>query len=175
MRIRVADGEDREEIYRVHWSAFGEDERDLVAKLAVDLLKEEGTPPVVSLVAEADDKVVGHTAFSPVAIEGESWHGYILAPLGIMPEYQNRGIASQLVEDGMQRLSEMGADIVFVYGDPKYYGRFGFSAEVGKRYVPPYQLQYPFGWQAVALKDITAGNSPSSLVCVTSLCNPALW
>ena len=47
----------------------------------------------------------------------------------------------------------MGVNVVFVYGDPKYYGKFGFSAEVASAYSPPYELQYPFGWQAVALNN----------------------
>ena len=47
----------------------------------------------------------------------------------------------------------MGVDILFVYGDPKYYSRFGFSADAAVRYIPPYRLQYPFGWQGIALKE----------------------
>jgi GNAT superfamily N-acetyltransferase len=73
------------------------------------------------LVAETEGIVVGHVAFSPVTIDNnENFQGYILAPLGVKPDYQNRRIGSKLIESGMQQLSRMGVDILFVYGDPKY-------------------------------------------------------
>jgi putative acetyltransferase len=167
---------DRDDVRSVHLSAFPEDERETVAQLAVDLLSEETTPPTLSLVAETEDAVVGHVAFSPVTTgSDEHFRGYILAPLGVKPDYQNRGIGSRLVESGMQRLSEMGVGILFVYGDPKYYGRFRFSVDAAEPYIPPYRLQYPSGWQAIALKECSTGTSAVKIACVASLCDPVLW
>lgn len=157
-------------------SAFPEGEREIVAELAINLLSEETTPQTISLVAETEGAVVGHVSFSPVTIDtNENCQGYILAPLGVKPDYQNRRIGSQLIESGMQRLSTMGVNILFVYGDPKYYGRFGFSADAAVRYVPPYRLQYPFGWQGIAFKKCSTERSAVKITCVTSLCDPALW
>ena len=176
MNIRTATHLDRDAIHRVHWSAFAEDERALVSKLAIDLLLEGTSPKIISLVAEMDDDVVGHVAFSPVSIENDqTFQGSILGPLGIIPEHQKRGIGSKLLETGMQQVSSMGADILFVYGDPKYYGRFGFRADVAEQYIPPYEIQYPFGWQAVTLNESQAKASPVDLVFVSALNNPALW
>ena len=82
MHIRIATKIDRDDIHNVHWSAFAEDERETVSKLAVNLLSEETTPQTISLVAESDGVVVGHVAFSPVAIDNnEKFQGYILALL----------------------------------------------------------------------------------------------
>ncbi len=75
----------------------------------------------------------------------------------------------------MQQLSNMGVNILFVYGGPKYYSRFGFSADAAARYTPPYRLQYPFGWQAIALNECSIEEAPIKIACVTSLCNPELW
>ena len=33
--------------------------------------------------------------------------------------------------------SEMGVNVLFVYGDPKYYGKFGFNADLASGYSPP--------------------------------------
>ena len=65
--------------------------------------------------------------------------------------------------------------VVFVYGDPKYYGKFGFEVDAASRYTPPYKLQYPFGWQAVTLNDAGLAKSSAKVSCVASLCDPELW
>jgi putative acetyltransferase len=128
MHIRAATRLDRDGVSGVYFRAFSEDEREMVCKLAVDLLSEETTPETISLVAEVEGAVVGHIAFSPVTIDDTGKpRGYILAPLAVQPDHQKRRIGSGLVENGMQQLKEMGVNILFVYGDPKYYGRFGFT------------------------------------------------
>jgi len=176
MPIRLATTLDRDDIHNVHWSAFAEGERETVSKLAVNLLTEESTPQTISLVAETEGIIVGHVAFSPVAIDNnEGIQGYILAPLGVRPDHQKCRIGSKLIGSGMQQLSISGVDILFVYGDPGYYSKFGFSVDAAECYIPPYKLQYPFGWQAVVLNEFSTGKSPGQIACVTSLCDPALW
>ncbi len=176
MHIRTATSLDRDDVRDVHLAAFDQGERDIVSKLATDLLSEETTPQTISLVAESQGDVVGHVAFSPVTIgTGENSQGYILAPLAVKPDHQKRRIGSKLIEIGTQQLSEMGVHILFVYGDPAYYSRFGFSADAAAGYTPPYTLQYPFGWLGIALKERSTETSPIKITCVTSLCDPELW
>ena len=176
MNLRRATTLDRDDVQNVHLCAFPESEKEIVSKLAVNLLSEETTPETISYVAEIEGAVVGHVAFSPVAIKSnQKVQGYILAPLGVTPEYQKRRIGSKLIESGVQQLLVKGVNILFVYGDPKYYGRFGFSADAADRYTPPYRLQYPFGWQAITLNDCRIEKSSIKIACVTSLCAPELW
>ena len=176
MRIRIATSQDCDEVREVHLGAFPEGEREMVSKLAVSLLSEATTPPTISFVAESDGVVVGHVAFSPVTSDSkEKFQGYILAPLGVKPDFQKRGIGSLLIESGRQKLKKAGAHLLFVYGDPQYYSRFGFLAETADRYTPPYTLQYPFGWQACALNENNPTKTHSKIVCVNSLCDPELW
>ena len=96
------------------------------------------------------DEIVGHVAFSPV-FDGASRTciGYILAPLAVNPAHHKTGIGSMLVKAGMNQLSDAGVDLFFVYGDPKFYERFGFEANTALRFMPPYALAYPFGWLAL--------------------------
>ena len=176
MSIRIATGLDRDDVRDVHLCAFPEGEREIVSKLAINLLSERTTPQTISLVAETEGAVVGHVAFSPVTIDNnENLQGYILAPLGVKPDYQKHRIGSKLIESGMQQLLKMGVNILFVYGDPEYYSKFGFSADVADRYTPPYKLQYPFGWQATVLNECNIAESSANIACVTSLCDPELW
>lgn len=176
MNIRRAISQDRDDVQRVHLCAFPEGENEIVSKLAIDLLSAKKTLQTISLVAETDGAIVGHIAFSPVTIDNhENFLSYILAPLGVKPEYQKQRIGSKLIEYGMQQLSIMGVNVVFVYGDPNYYGRFGFSAEAAQHFTPPYPLQYPFGWQSIVLNEYEIEKPPVAISCVTSLCDPKLW
>lgn len=117
MKIRIAKKADRDDVRNIHLSAFPKGERNLIATLAVDLLSLETPPGTLSLLAESGGSAIGHVAFSPVTFEdSENVHGYILAPLAVKPTHQKRGIGSALVEDGIRRLSKMGAGIFFNYG-----------------------------------------------------------
>lgn len=79
------------------------------------------------------------------------------------------------IQEGPRRLSEKDAVILFVYGDPDYYGRFGFRADIAKPFLPPYELKYPFGWQGILLADRQPACTSATIRCVPSLCDPALW
>ncbi len=81
----------------------------------------------LSLVAEADGRVVGHIAFSPVTISDGSSNWYGLGPLSVLPQYQRRGIGSALVQEGLSRLKDLGARGCCLVGHPEYYTRFGFQ------------------------------------------------
>jgi putative acetyltransferase len=176
MKIRTATRGDADAIRELYLSAFAEDERDLVAQLAVELLFAEAAPPVLSLVSEDGGIVVGHVAFSPVTISGtRELLGHMLAPLAVSPSHQKQGIGSQLVKSGIGRLSELGPGILLVYGDPMFYGRFGFGVDAAEGFTPPFDLRYPFGWQGMALRDQNARTSTVKISCVAPFSNPALW
>ena len=176
MLIRTATDSDRDAILNIHLLAFPESENDIVAKLAIDLLDERSTPATLSLVAETDGAVVGHVAFSPVKIVGnDHLLAYTLAPLAVRPDYQKQRIGTQLIESGKQTLINKGTHLLFVYGDPDYYGRFGFNTQDAEHYLPQYKLQYPFGWQAVVLNRLPGKEQPGQIVCVAPLDNPDLW
>jgi len=175
-RIRLASRQDLEAIRNVHLLAFPEGEGQVVAELAVSLLAEKATPETIALVAQDGSGIVGHIAFSPVTAKAEkNWLGYILAPLGVKPLHQKGGIGKNLVESGIVRLTEKPVNAIFVYGDPSYYGRYGFSTDAATKYLPPYRLQYPSGWQAIVLNQGGADEKALKLSCVSSLCDPALW
>jgi putative acetyltransferase len=177
MRIRAATSQDSEAIRNIHLRAFSADERWKIATLAVNLLLAETTPETISLIAEADGAAVGCIAFSPASIaDNTSWSGYILAPLAVKPECQRRRIGAKLIKSGMERLAQLGAELVFVYGDPNYYSRFGFTSDAASRYAPPYALQYPFAWQAIVLHGASrAADAAVPISCAAPLRDPELW
>ena len=50
-----------------------------------------------------------------------------LGPMAVLPDHQNRGIGSRLVEEGLVRCGALGTEAVFVLGHADYYPRFGFE------------------------------------------------
>jgi putative acetyltransferase len=82
----------------------------------------------LSLVAEVEGRVVGHIAFSPVAISDGSQNWYGLGPVSVLPEYQRHGIGRALIQEGLSLLKGLGAQGCCLVGDPGYYRRFGFRS-----------------------------------------------
>jgi len=81
----------------------------------------------ISLVAEIENEIVGHIAFSPVSISDGSidWHG--LGPISVLPRLHKQGIGKSLVHEGLSLLRILGSKGCVLVGDPNYYKRFGFK------------------------------------------------
>jgi putative acetyltransferase len=92
----------------------------------VDDLRAEGDL-LFSLVAEVDDRLVGHIGFSPVATAPCLIRVVQLSPLAVAEPVRRQGIGAELVRTGIDRCRSMGLDAVVVLGDPHYYQRFGFD------------------------------------------------
>ena len=175
MQIREATIDDAENIKNVHLQAFDNSEAQMVSDLAVNLLNEDHPVKIISLVAIKNNEIVGHTAFSPVFFESTNEHfGYILAPLAVSPKFQKNKIGYSLVKYGLDTISNTGSFIVFVYGDPQYYSRFGFKTDLAKNFTPQHYLQYPEGWHALKLNSAVFPEG-GTIACVDSLNNPDLW
>jgi putative acetyltransferase len=81
----------------------------------------------ISLVAEVDGRVIGHIAFSPVAISDGTRNWYRLGPVSVLPEYQQQGIGKALIQEGLSRLKDKNAQGCCLIGHPDYYRKFGFK------------------------------------------------
>lgn len=81
----------------------------------------------LSLVAEIDGRVVGHIAFSPVALSDGTKDWYGLGPVSVLPKYQKQGIGKALINEGLSRLKRIGGQGCALVGEPNYYKAFGFK------------------------------------------------
>jgi putative acetyltransferase len=88
----------------------------------------------VSLVAEMDGRVIGHIAFSPVAISDGTANWYGLGPVSVLPACQRQGIGKALIQEGLLCLKEMHAQGCCLVGHPDYYRKFGFTNVPGLVY-----------------------------------------
>lgn len=126
--IRAESPADAAAVRAAHKAAFP---TDTEARL-VDAIRANGNDRV-SLVAEAQGRIVGHVLFSPVEVEGSEGIG--LAPVAVMPGFQRQGIGAALVKAGIAACRELGVRFIVVLGAPRYYRRFGFRpTHLGNEY-----------------------------------------
>ena len=81
----------------------------------------------LSLVAEIEEQIVGHIAFSPIEITDGTSEWYGLGPVSVLPDYQRQGIGKALINEGLSLLNNMGAQGCALVGPPDYYKKFGFK------------------------------------------------
>ena len=67
----------------------------------------------------------GHIMYSPITIDARVT-GAALA-YGVLPEYQRKGVGSELVKRKNERLKQDGCPFIIVLGHAEYYPRFGFT------------------------------------------------
>jgi putative acetyltransferase len=130
---------DARAIHALHRAAFGGAiEADLV-----DALRREGSV-VLSLVAEENERIVGHVLYSRVEIEvgAAVMPALALAPLAVEPARQRNDIGTRLVQEAHRQLAAQAEEMVFVVGDPHYYDRFGFSVAAAVPFETPYDGAY---------------------------------
>lgn len=129
--IRPETAADHGEIRKANKKAFGGKSE---SKLVDAVRESEFFVPGLSLVAELGGKVVGHILFTPVRIVdgGKETPALALAPMCVLPDFQNRGIGSLLVRRGLEECARQGHALVVVLGHPGFYPRFGF-APAGER------------------------------------------
>ena len=108
----------------------------------IDRLRRDGDLSLSLVAIEQNAHIVGHVAFSPVAIADAEGKWYGLGPISVHPDFQGLGIGSKLLQTGLERLKEMKATGCVVIGDPEWYQRFGFKShgtllygEVPSKYV----------------------------------------
>jgi putative acetyltransferase len=73
--------------------------------------------------------------------------------MAVLPEYQRRGIGSQLVKAGLDACRAAGYDIIVVLGHPTYYPRFGFVVASTRGLT----CEYPVPAEAFMVVELRAG------------------
>jgi putative acetyltransferase len=125
-QLRPETQADHNTIYDLTQQAFAPmpysdgDEQDLINKL-----RDHGAL-ALSLVAQMDDRIVGHVAFSPAFAADGIPNWFALGPVSVLPELQGQGIGGLLIREGIKRLVEQNAAGITLVGNPNYYRRFGF-------------------------------------------------
>jgi putative acetyltransferase len=147
--IRGESQEDGEAIRALLNSAFGGSaESSLVDRLR------ESKELVLGLAAEADGQIVGYIALSALKSPERA---LALAPVGGVPSHQRRGVGGKLIEEALKLARAEGWRMIFVLGEPEYYGRFGFTTQCAARFDCEYAGPY---FHALQLTEDSAAADP---------------
>lgn len=127
VEIRQETDRDIEEVYNINMFAFGrENESKLINRLRVgpSFISE------LSLVAISNDKLIGHILFTKIELDYLDDLKIVtlaLAPMAVLPSYQNKGVGSQLILSGLSIAKQLCYESVIVLGHRYYYPKFGFE------------------------------------------------
>ena len=104
--------------------------------------------PALSFVAHDGDLLVGYICYTKAMIQsadGINHPALCMGPISVLPSHQKTGIGGKMIRHSLEAAKALGHTIVCLYGDPRYYSRFGF------RCAERYDIQTADGFWAVAL------------------------
>ncbi len=105
----------------------------------------------LDFVAELNGKLVGNIVYTHgklINATGETYKVISFGPVSVLPTYQRQGIGSALIKYSLDKAKYLGFTAVLIYGNPRYYNRFGF------RCAERYDITNSEGKFAVALMAI---------------------
>lgn len=174
MRIVEATAADLSDVLTVERLAFG---GEVEAGLVADLLADPTAQPLLSLLARAEGRPVGHILFTAVRLEGAAsgLRLAILAPLAVVPDAQRKGIGGRLIEHGIRLLGEAGVSLVLVLGHPGYYPRHGFQPAGRYGLRAPYPVSQESAWMVRPIILNVLGRVQGRIACADALDRLEYW
>ena len=94
-----------------------------------NLRKSSDFIPELDFVAEKKGQIVAQIAYSRGTIkgkQGEDKEVITFGPVSVLPAFQKQGIGSALIIYTISLARDMDYPAICIYGDPRYYSRFGF-------------------------------------------------
>lgn len=85
--------------------------------------------PSLDLVALSENKIIGHiiiTKANVADIHNKEHQVLCVGPISVLPEFQNKGIGTKLINESIAIAKESGYSVMILFGHPDYYHRFGF-------------------------------------------------
>lgn len=116
------------------------------------LRNSESFIPELSLIAKANTQIVGYILLSKIQIGKHT--ELALAPLSVLPEFQNQGIGKALIHKAHDIAKTLGFNCIVLLGDPKYYGKFGYQKARDFNIIAPFDVPDEY-YQVLFLTDKT--------------------
>ena len=85
--------------------------------------------PDLDLIVELDGRLIGNIVYTNATIinnAGKINKVISFGPISVLPAYQSQGVGSTLIRYSLDKARSLGFTAVCIYGDPRYYSRFGF-------------------------------------------------
>ena len=135
--IRDVQDRDRDTILALVRAAFTDVTRDgsEEVQIVLETWERNAVATGLDLVAHDGELIIGHVLGDVGDLGG---HPIVaIAPLAVEPGHQGTGVGTALMQELLRRAEQAGWPVVFVLGDPRYYGRFGFEPS------GPLDITYP--------------------------------
>jgi putative acetyltransferase len=147
IEVRAQLPADAAEVHAVVAEAFDD---ETVAGLWEDLAEQ---PRAASYVALVGGAIVGHVGLSWGWVDARERlvDVIVLSPLSVSPEHQRHGVGRALVARAIEAADAAGSPVLFLEGDPDYYGRLGFEPAAQHGFTPPSPRVPLPGFQCVLL------------------------
>ena len=85
--------------------------------------------PELDFIAVVNGKLVGNIVYcKSIVTDSAGFRNEVITfgPISVLPSYQKQGVGSALIIHSIMIAKSMGFSAVLIYGDPRYYRRFGF-------------------------------------------------
>jgi putative acetyltransferase len=153
----------------------GEDEGRLIGVLVRDLLADTPAADIHVFRAEENGQVIAAAVFTRLRFLDDRRLVVLLSPVAVVPHRQRQGVGRNLLAHALKILGSEGVEVAVTYGDPRYYGRLGFTHLSEEQARPPLPLSMPHGWLG---RSLTPGPMPrlqGASTCVAALNRADIW
>jgi predicted N-acetyltransferase YhbS len=158
----------------VFTASEGEEEGCLIGKLASSLSSNIDNEEIICFGAFEEASLVGSIFFTRLRFNGP-FQVYMLAPVAVSTEHQEKGLGQTLIHFGLNELKQRSVAVVVTYGDPSFYSKVGFQALSEAVIQAPQKLSMPFGWLGQSLTEAPIPTLKDRPSCVEAFNNPVYW
>ena len=102
----------------------GLEEGALIGHLVSELLSTTDKEDLMGYICVAEGKAVAGVFLSRIWLSSGK-RAFILSPVAVSSKEQQKGVGQRLIRYAIERLQEQAVELLFTYGDPNYYSRFG--------------------------------------------------
>jgi len=129
--IRQEKQSDFQDVFSVIEKAFKDDplSDDSEQFLVERLRKSTAFIPELSLIAELNNKIIGHILLTRIQIKNDKIinDSLALAPVSVNLRWQNQGVGSKLIIRAHEIAKGLGYQSIVLLGHENYYPKFGYE------------------------------------------------
>ncbi len=178
MKLSIYRPSNIEEIKQLFTQTFsdseGQSEGLIIGNLTYDLMLNTHTHELYGFIAIENEHIIGSIFFSKLTFE-HNINAFLLAPVAVRTNYQGKGVGQKLINFGLNALKDNGVELIFTYGDPKFYSKVGFNLVSETLVKAPLKLTYPEGWLGQSLLNDTIETISGHSYCVEAFNKAEYW
>lgn len=168
----------KHQIQNLFKNVFTESENEehgsIVSHLVGDIITLTDDQDIYGFIAKNEKELIASIFFTRLHFE-ENIETFILSPVAVKTNFQNKGIGKNIINFGIKKLKQQGIGSLFTYGDPNFYAKVGFKHVNDKIIQAPYPLSQPHGWLYQSLNDDKIKSLTGTPVCVDAFDKAEYW